>query len=120
MTLTNWDAIANVLSGVVNRTLVIACFAFYIMVTSYTMKALFTGIITDSLVNSQQEYRRRKLTKMEQRKDEVDDMGCVDQEDLKTSLRGDTELLTKLAETGTKIDETRLLEFIEHMSGDGK
>jgi len=57
-----------VLFEVIPPPLVICFFVLYIMVTSYTMLSLITGIITDSLVTSQQEFKRRKLQTAETKK----------------------------------------------------
>jgi hypothetical protein len=136
MTLSNWDKVAETLTQVMPLSVVYPCAVLYIAVTWYTGASLITGIITESLVRSQQDFKDRKLTSFDKKRkevyndliaflsemheDEMDAHGCVDHEDLKTSLRGDTELLHKLAMSGIVLDETGLLTLINNMSRNGK
>mmetsp|Transcript_54703 Transcript_54703/g.123096 ORF Transcript_54703/g.123096 Transcript_54703/m.123096 type:complete len:502 (-) Transcript_54703:93-1598(-) len=136
MTLCNWDEIATALTKHLPAPVVYAGLVFYIMVTSYTMISLITGIISESLITSQQEFKRRKLQSMEEKRkevaadlreflyemheDEKDDFGCIEAEDLKTSVRGDTELLGRLASTNVVINEKGILSLIDKMSNDGQ
>jgi len=112
MTLSDWENFANVLMQVIPAPIVFLSFVFYIMVTSYTMVSLVTAIVSESLITSQQEFKRRKLQTREKKKkgvtgelldflldyheDNVDEEGAVGAEDLKQSVRGDQELLRNL------------------------
>jgi len=135
MTLTGWADIADKVTTVVPEWLVYTVLVLYIMITSYTMISLVTGIISESLITSQQEFRRKQLTKMdgkrrglvtelrdflyEMHEDEQDELGAIEAEDLKTSVRGDNALLDKLADTGVLIDEKGVLSLIDKLSADG-
>lgn len=135
MTLTGWGEIATKLTDVIPGMVVYPIIALYIMITSYTMISLITGIISESLITSQQEYRRKRLIIMdgkrrdlhaelrgflyEMHEDEKDELGCVEAEDLKTSVRGDNELLNKLADIGINIDEGGILGLIDKLSMEG-
>jgi len=135
MTLTAWGDLSAKLTEVIPAPIVYTALALYIMITSYTMISLITAIISESLITSQQEWRRRRLTMMdgkrrelvdelrgflyEMHEDEKDQLGAIEGEDLKTSVRGDNELLKKLADIGISIDEGGILSLIDKMSLDG-
>lgn len=137
MTLSNWDPIAKVLAKVYPRGLIYSCFVFYIMVTSYTMISLITGIISESLITSQQEYKYNKLAAIEkQRKalnselkelfigviedDDQDDAGNVDADKLKESLNYERGLSGKLATLGIAIDDDDIVNLIDKMASDNQ
>eukprot|EP00929_Paragymnodinium_shiwhaense_P114452 TRINITY_DN82850_c0_g1_i1.p1 TRINITY_DN82850_c0_g1~~TRINITY_DN82850_c0_g1_i1.p1 ORF type:complete len:524 (+),score=143.46 TRINITY_DN82850_c0_g1_i1:87-1658(+) len=136
MTLSDWEKIMVVLMKAIPPPIVILCFIGYIMTTSYTMASLITGIISESLITSQQEYKRKKLSGMDKKRkqimselrefmrdiheDNLDSLGCVSADDLKTSVRGDTELINKLADIGVAISESGLLSLVDRLSRDGK
>lgn len=136
MTLSNWDRMVLTLIKVYPASMIIGFFVLYIMITSYTMLSLITAIITDSLVTSQQEYKSRKLQSAEETKrdiqselceylaevheDELDATGSVEVADLKTSVKGDQELLGKLASIGIMISEKGLSNLLDKISHDGK
>merc|ERR1712087_493902 len=100
------------------------------------MVSLCTGIISESLVTSQQIFKHRKLQSFEEKRksvgsdlyaflvevheDEKDEFGNVEPEDLKTSVRGDTELLAKLAAIGINLDEAGVLSLVDKISKDGE
>jgi len=52
--------------------------------------------------------------------EEMDEVGSVTAEDLKTSIRGDTETLNKLADIGIVTNEKGLLSLCDKMSREGK
>merc|ERR1712228_482418 len=107
--------------GILPQWVVSVTLVAYIMIASYTMMSLCTGIISESLVTSQQMFKHRKLQTFEDKRkqvanelltflvevheDEKDEFGNVEPEDLKTSVRGDTELLMKLSAIGINVDE---------------
>jgi len=135
MTLTNWDTVSITLGKVMPSTVVYAALVLYIMVTSYTMMSLIVGIISESLITAQQEYRQRKEKTMDEKKkeiafelrstlmdmleDEKDDFSNVKPDDLKTAMRGDTELLMKLASINIHITEQGILGLIDKLSHQG-
>merc|ERR1711920_164260 len=57
---------------------------------------------------------------VEVHEDEKDEFGNVEGEDLKTSVRGDTELLGKLAAIGINIDEHGVLALVDKISKGGE
>lgn len=139
MTLSNWDIVAQAIEEEVNpsaRAFVYLALVVYIMITTYTGTSLITGIISDSLVTAQVEYKERAHASFAKRRrevyselvaflqemheEEMDCFGRVDHEDLKTSMRGDTELLDRLARSGCILDEQGLLALIDNLSRNGK
>lgn len=136
MTLSGWEQIADMLSEVIPPAIVYFLFVAYLLVTSYTMISLITGIISDSLVMAQQDYRRKKLNVYEVKRKEMendlrgflhglhdeekDQFGNIPSDDLKTSMRGDTEVLQKLAEINIIMDEKSVLDLIDKMTDDGR
>merc|ERR1719401_2131414 len=116
--------------------IVFSLLVLYIMVTSYTMISLVTGIISESLITSQQEYRMRKEKTMEDKKKEVahdlrvflyglleddkDEYGNVKIEDIKGGIRGDTELLKNLAAINIRLDEPGVLSLVDTISAGGQ
>jgi voltage-gated sodium channel len=136
MTLSNWYEIAQVLAKIYPRGLIFSCFVFYIMVTSYTMISLITGIIAESLITSQQEYKYNKLASIEkQRKavcselkelftgvleDDQDDAGNVDAEELKKSLSYERGLTGRLASLGIAVDDDDIVNLIDKMASDSQ
>eukprot|EP00929_Paragymnodinium_shiwhaense_P112215 TRINITY_DN8047_c0_g1_i1.p1 TRINITY_DN8047_c0_g1~~TRINITY_DN8047_c0_g1_i1.p1 ORF type:complete len:514 (+),score=126.76 TRINITY_DN8047_c0_g1_i1:150-1691(+) len=135
MTLTNWSTVASVLAEEIAAPIVFLFFVLYITVTSYTMVSLITGIITESLITSQADYQYKKLQTFDKKRrslreylldflndvlnDDMDKEGTVSHEDLKTSVRGDTNMLTKLAEIDISITENGVLGLIDQLSFDG-
>merc|ERR1711920_8527 len=99
------------------------------------MISLVTGIVSDSLMTSQQVFKRNKLVAMSQKRkemtegltdflhdlleDEVDAYGRVDSAHLKMAVRGDTDLQSNLAHVGINIGEMGILELIDKLSNDG-
>mmetsp|Transcript_43332 Transcript_43332/g.92768 ORF Transcript_43332/g.92768 Transcript_43332/m.92768 type:complete len:493 (+) Transcript_43332:344-1822(+) len=134
MTLSGWDEIAQTLMKVMPASVIFTGLVLYIMITSYTMTSLVTGIISESLITSQQEYRLRKEKVFEDKKkelsndlretlyslheDEKDSFNNVKLEDLKTTMRGDTETLMKLAGINIIIDEAGVLNLIDKLASD--
>merc|ERR1712176_491890 len=121
MTLSDWDTITITLAKVLPISLVFTGMVCYIMVASYTSSSFIIGIITDSLITAQTDYEMRHLVKVDEKRkvlakrlktflmelhaDEMDDLECIPAEDLKISLKGDTELIAKLAGIKVFIDE---------------
>lgn len=137
MTLSNWYEIAAALSTEWPRGFIYLFFIMYIMVTSYTMMSLITGIISESLITSQQEYKYRKLANIEKERqtlnaelkdlfnglnddDDKDENGCVASEDLKKSLVYERTLTSKLASIGITIDEDGITQLIDDLSQEGQ
>mmetsp|Transcript_14836 Transcript_14836/g.32708 ORF Transcript_14836/g.32708 Transcript_14836/m.32708 type:complete len:487 (-) Transcript_14836:247-1707(-) len=133
MTLTAWDQVSEVLVTQWPPMIVYASLVLYIMVTSYTMLSLITGIISESLITAQQEYRLRKEKTMEEKKKDIsfelrqfllsdcleedkDEHNNVNTNDLKTAMRGDTELLMKLASINIHVTEQAILSLIDKLA----
>lgn len=60
MTLSDWDVIPMTLIEVLPSLPVMSAFGMYILVASYTMVSLISGIISESLIASQQDYKHKK------------------------------------------------------------
>lgn len=135
MTMADRDVIVLTLIKVLPSYVVIGTIVCYVMVTSYTMISLITAIITDSLITSQQEYRKKKQLSSEDKKhdlvielreflrevheDDLDENGLVAGDDLKTSVRGDQELLSKLGAMGVAVSEAGILKLVDKMAASG-
>merc|ERR1719326_508900 len=99
-----WDPILELLTQVYPVGVVLAFFAVY-MVIVVALIALIIGLISESLIIAQQEFKQRKLTQFATKKkalaaeyteelnalleDEMDDFGCVQGKDLKITVKGD-------------------------------
>merc|ERR1719329_1481668 len=100
------------------------------------MMALITGIISESLITSQADYKWRKLRIVDKKRkalasevmyfltevleDSLDGEGAVAAEDLKTFVRGDPELLKGLAEVDVSVTESGIMSLVDSMSRHGQ
>eukprot|EP00927_Polykrikos_kofoidii_P013850 TRINITY_DN16022_c0_g1_i1.p1 TRINITY_DN16022_c0_g1~~TRINITY_DN16022_c0_g1_i1.p1 ORF type:complete len:530 (-),score=109.32 TRINITY_DN16022_c0_g1_i1:89-1678(-) len=136
MTVSDWDSVHSLLIAQMPSPLVTLAFVVYIMMTTYTMVALVNGIISESLITSQQDYKRRKLGQIDTKRknltnelreflttileETLDDGGCANHEDLKQFVRGDQDLIRNLAEIGVPIGENGILQLVDKLSHDGQ
>eukprot|EP00928_Gymnodinium_smaydae_P070317 TRINITY_DN54179_c0_g1_i1.p1 TRINITY_DN54179_c0_g1~~TRINITY_DN54179_c0_g1_i1.p1 ORF type:complete len:530 (-),score=109.61 TRINITY_DN54179_c0_g1_i1:200-1789(-) len=129
MTLSDWDIISITLAKVLPAWTVYGGFVCYILITSYTSSSLIIGIITDSLITAQTDYEVRTSVKVEEKRkalsmqlrtflmelheDEMDENAYVPVDDLKSSLKGDSDLVAKLANIKVFIDEKGLGDLVD-------
>lgn len=131
----DWDPLLRLLTQVYPTGLVLAFFAFYMIVT-IALFALIVGLISESLIFAQQEFKQRTLAKFATKKkalcteyteelhtmleDEMDRYGAVDARDLKQAVKGDSKLVDKLAEVGVSLHVEGLIGLVDSMSRGGK
>lgn len=134
MTLTGWEDISITLVKQMPPGVVYPSIVLYIMVTAYTMLSLITGIISESLITAQQEFRLRKEKMIEDKKKEIsfdlrtfllndaidekdrDIYNNVNVEELKPFLSGDADLLMKLASISVHMTEQGVLALIDKLA----
>jgi len=130
-----WDPILQLLTKVYPTGLVLLFFAAY-MVINVALLALIVGLISESLIISQQEFRTRTLEKFAGKKktlaaeyteelnalleDDMDESGGVDAKELKGAVKGDTTLITKLVGVGVTLSLDGLLKLVDSMSNGGQ
>jgi len=135
MTLSDWELIPKTLIKVLPSFPVFAFFIMYILIASYTMLSLITGIICESLIASQQDYKHKKLASIEGKRevvvaelredlnelleDNIDNGGCG-AEDLKQSVRGDQELKKKLLDIQISMNDKAIAGLVDKLSKDGE
>eukprot|EP00928_Gymnodinium_smaydae_P019479 TRINITY_DN1747_c0_g1_i2.p1 TRINITY_DN1747_c0_g1~~TRINITY_DN1747_c0_g1_i2.p1 ORF type:complete len:435 (+),score=76.81 TRINITY_DN1747_c0_g1_i2:109-1413(+) len=113
MTLSSWDAIAGLVMKVYPPALVFLCFITYIIIASYTMVSLVTGIICDKLIAVQQADMQNRMLELEEEKmakhEEVETLlhrfdtnhdGLLDKEEVKESLATHPELVNYVQAIG--------------------
>merc|ERR1740117_2541549 len=110
-------------------------FVTYIMITSYSMVSLITGIITESIAASHQDQKARRRNQIENDRiaivteltefltelleDEMSTDGFVDAETLKNTLKGDQELFSKLTAIQICMNDKTMASLLDSMSQQG-
>jgi len=126
-----WDPLLPLLTKVYPAGLVLAVFAAFMCVT-VALLALIIGLISESLIIAQHEFKTRTLDKFaksakelaaeyteelkELLEDEMDEHGAVDAMQLKQAVKGDSTLVGKLINSGVQIGVDGLLGLVESMS----
>jgi len=114
--------------------LVLLFLSMYMIVT-VGLLGLIVGLISESLIIAQQEFKARTLSKFSTKKkalakdiseelnalleDEMDEFFAVESRDLKQAVKGDSTLVTKLAAVGVSLDEHGIGGLVDSMSKDG-
>lgn len=130
-----WDPLLMLLSEVYPTGLILAFFAGY-MIVNVALLALIVGLISESLIIAQQEFKSRQLEKFSSKKkglaaeyteelnalleDEMDEFGAVEARDLKMAVKGDSGLITKLYGVGVTLSLEGLMSLCDSMSKDGQ
>eukprot|EP00747_Dinoflagellata_sp_TGD_P133244 gnl/TRDRNA2_/TRDRNA2_175168_c3_seq1.p1 gnl/TRDRNA2_/TRDRNA2_175168_c3~~gnl/TRDRNA2_/TRDRNA2_175168_c3_seq1.p1 ORF type:complete len:264 (+),score=53.66 gnl/TRDRNA2_/TRDRNA2_175168_c3_seq1:3-794(+) len=110
MTLAEWDTMANKLSEVVPAGFIWPSFIVYIILVSYSMTALITGCISESLVSARMDDDKLRMQQFEEEKQAMfeglkrillmideDGNGKISREELLRTLTKETHLLHRLA-----------------------
>jgi hypothetical protein len=129
-----WDPLLHLLSQVYPTGMVLALFAAF-MVINVALLSLIVGLISESLIIAQQEFKARTLEKFAGKKkavaaeyteelnalleDEMDEVGAVEGRDLKQAVKGDSTLITKLIGVGVSLSLDGLMQLVESMSKGG-
>jgi hypothetical protein len=129
-----WEPLLHLLSQVYPTGMVLALFAAF-MVINVALLSLIVGLISESLIIAQQEFKARTLEKFAGKKkavaaeyteelnalleDEMDEVGAVEGRDLKQAVKGDSTLITKLIGVGVSLSLDGLMQLVESMSKGG-
>jgi len=129
-----WDPLLRLLTEKYPTGLVLTFFAFYMVVT-VALVALIVGLISESLIIAQQEFKDRTFEKFGVKKkilcaeytaelnelleDEMDEFGTVDAIELKKQVKGDSTLITKLIGVGVSLSLDGLNGLVDKMSKGG-
>lgn len=130
----SWDPLLDLLTTVYPYTWVLTFFAGY-MIINVAMLALVIGLISESLIIAQEEYRDKKLAQFAVKKknvaadytgelselleDEMDEFGCVEASELKGIVKGDASLIQKLTTVGITITPEGLTTLVDNMTNEG-
>lgn len=130
-----WDPLLELLTQVYPTGYVLSFFAFYMVIT-VALLALIVGLISESLIIAQQEFKIRTLAKFQTKKkglaseyteelnalleDEMDEFGAVEARDLKQAVKGDSTLIAKLAGVGVALTLDGLMGLVDSMSKSGE
>jgi len=136
MTLSGWEHVCMTLVRVLPPIPVFFGFVTYIMITSYSMVSLITGIITESIAASHQDQKARRRNQIENDRiaivteltefltelleDEMSTDGFVDAETLKNTLKGDQELFSKLTAIQICMNDKTMASLLDSMSQQGE
>jgi len=130
-----WDPLLTLLTKVYPTGIVLLFFAAYMVIT-VALLALIVGLISESLIIAQQEFRQRTMDKFGGKKkalaaeyteelnalleDEMDESGAVEERDLKMAVKGDSSLITKLMGVGVSLSLDGLMGLVDSMSKSGQ
>jgi hypothetical protein len=128
-----WDPLLELLSHVYPTYLILCAFAAYMVIT-VALGSLVVGLICQSLVIAQEEFKTRKLQSFANKKkvlaaeyteelvalfdDEVAETGAVSGDSLKSNLKGDANLISKLATVGVGLTPEGLASLVDSLSNE--
>jgi hypothetical protein len=129
-----WDPLLSLLSHAYPKYLILVCFAAY-MVIVVSLASMIVGLISQSLIIAQEEFKERKIASFANKKkvlaseyteellalheDEIDPAGTLDADSLKTTVKGDQALISKLATVGVSLGTDGLMSLVDSLSKDG-
>jgi voltage-gated sodium channel len=129
-----WDPLQELLTMVYPVGLVLAFFAGYMVIT-VSLISLIVGLISESLIMAQEDFKLRKLASFAQKKkvvasdlnqelkelldDDVDEKGTIEGPVLKQTLKADATLGKKLADVGVSLTAEGLQNLVDSMTKDG-
>eukprot|EP00747_Dinoflagellata_sp_TGD_P033162 gnl/TRDRNA2_/TRDRNA2_136428_c0_seq1.p1 gnl/TRDRNA2_/TRDRNA2_136428_c0~~gnl/TRDRNA2_/TRDRNA2_136428_c0_seq1.p1 ORF type:complete len:429 (-),score=92.55 gnl/TRDRNA2_/TRDRNA2_136428_c0_seq1:87-1373(-) len=129
MTLADWDHIAMVLMEVLPPIPVFVFFVLYILVASYTMVSLITGVISESLISAENEDQQHRMQEIEEDRQafaadlkeilagiDTDGSGELTHDEVKIALEGQPEVITKLWALEIHLDMKGILEIVDRLS----
>lgn len=130
-----WDTLLRLLTEVYPTGVVLLLFAGYMVIT-VALLSLIVGLISESLIIAQQEFKQRTMEKFGTKKkalaseyteelnalleDEMDEFGAVEAKELKQAVKGDSTLITKLIGVGVSLTLDGLIGLVDSMSKDGQ
>jgi len=124
-TLSDWNKIAAVVMEVAPREPVMLFCVAYILLASYTMVSLITGVICESLMMAQQDDNERKVQELEEDKTrfygelkntlaqfDTDESGKITPDEVQEALRQHPGVLTQLHALDIHVDHEGILEIV--------
>jgi hypothetical protein len=130
-----WDPIQDLLTQVYPTGLVLACFAGYMVIT-VSLVSLIIGLISESLIIAQEDFKARKMATFAQKKkelaaeytmeimdlleDDIDENKTINHTELKSTLKADATLPKKLADVGVQLTADGLVNLVDSMTKEGK
>jgi len=124
-TLSDWNKIADVVMEVAPRLPVMLFFVSYILTASYTMVSLITGVISESLLMTQQDDHQRRVKELEEDKAkfyqdlkallasfDIDESGKLTPDEIKEALVSNPNFLTRLHALEIHVDLHTILEIV--------
>jgi voltage-gated sodium channel len=131
----SWDELWEVLSHQYPKGFILCMFALY-MVLTVSLASLIVGLISQSLIIAQEEFKARKMASFNNKKkilaaelkselndiheEEVDQGGTLNARQLKQTIKADSGLLQKLAAVGVDADADGLMMLVDTLSNEEK
>lgn len=131
----SWDELLEVLSHKYPKGFILCMFALY-MVLTVSLASLIVGLISQSLIIAQEEFKARKMASFNNKKkilaaelkselndiheEEVDQGGTLAARQLKQTIKADSGLLQKLAAVGVDADADGLMMLVDTLSNEEK
>ena len=128
MTLAEWDTMAKILSAHMPPGLVWAFFIIYILVVSYSMTSLITGVMSESLIAARSSEEKLRLQELEENRKALftslrqiladidrDNSGEITRDEITSALMEHPELLPKLAACDVELNEADLIELFDKL-----
>eukprot|EP00747_Dinoflagellata_sp_TGD_P008914 gnl/TRDRNA2_/TRDRNA2_118509_c0_seq3.p1 gnl/TRDRNA2_/TRDRNA2_118509_c0~~gnl/TRDRNA2_/TRDRNA2_118509_c0_seq3.p1 ORF type:complete len:469 (-),score=103.12 gnl/TRDRNA2_/TRDRNA2_118509_c0_seq3:108-1514(-) len=129
MTLAEWDEMVKVLAEVVHPIVIWPLCMFYILVVSYSLVSLITGVICDSLVEARDADESLKMAEIAEQKEKLmdglrkvlekldtDGSGTIGLAELKEALAHHPEALQKLESLDVGLEEGEVIALYEKLN----
>eukprot|EP00747_Dinoflagellata_sp_TGD_P098800 gnl/TRDRNA2_/TRDRNA2_167555_c1_seq2.p1 gnl/TRDRNA2_/TRDRNA2_167555_c1~~gnl/TRDRNA2_/TRDRNA2_167555_c1_seq2.p1 ORF type:complete len:302 (+),score=49.32 gnl/TRDRNA2_/TRDRNA2_167555_c1_seq2:101-907(+) len=128
MTLSLWNEVAETLSKELPEGVVWPCFIAYLLICSYSMMSLITGVISDALISARADEESLKLAQLAENREahlkdlkdlfgtmDSDSSGSLTCEEVKVAVESHPEILLKLEALDISIDKAQLVQLIEKL-----
>eukprot|EP00747_Dinoflagellata_sp_TGD_P216788 gnl/TRDRNA2_/TRDRNA2_89280_c0_seq1.p1 gnl/TRDRNA2_/TRDRNA2_89280_c0~~gnl/TRDRNA2_/TRDRNA2_89280_c0_seq1.p1 ORF type:complete len:458 (-),score=64.59 gnl/TRDRNA2_/TRDRNA2_89280_c0_seq1:81-1427(-) len=129
MTLDGWSVMAEELSLQIPEELVWFCFMMYIIVVSYALTSLITGVISESLITAKNMEEKIRVKEIEDERNEVlaglrlalerldsDCSGTLSRSEIKTELALHPEVLTTFAMLQVELSVDDILALFDRLA----
>jgi len=125
-TLSDWNEVAETVMQVVPRLPVMLFCVTYILLASYTMISLITGVVSESLIIAQQDDSLRRMREVEEDRERLceelkgvldefdqDNSGNLTKQEVENALAEHPEFLTRLQALDIYVDLKDILDIVE-------
>jgi len=125
-TLSDWNEVAETVMQVVPRLPVMLFCVTYILLASYTMISLITGVVSESLIIAQQDDSLRRMREVEEDRERLceelkgvldefdqDNSGNLTKHEVENALAEHPEFLTRLQALDIYVDLKDILDIVE-------